>query len=1559
MKGDFTRFSHDPKKHFSGVLQQQGRVSVDADWNEYVQIQNYLRLIGNRDIIGRWGVPSGKKDGFLIGRSADKEHLVLQSGDEIPARIYVDGIMCQMENDMVIPNPGKNGTYLAYLDVWQHHITFAEDSEIVEVALGGPDTTTRIKNEWQVRLKELTPEMEKRLIDLKIFCRGEYGWVPEEYNSTGKMAARSERPEEEEKICGVEAKGGYRGLENRLYRIEIQNGGDLGTDSVTFKWSRDNGSVVFPVETIEYKNSKSTVSITQMGKDDLLTLHVGDWVEISDDRDELALKTGILAQVADGSDMSKGIVVLETDVSVYQTPNHPKIRRWDQKDSSEVTLVNGVITISADSWLQLEDGVEVSFKAGTYQVGDYWLIPARTRLRDVLWDLEGENPVYESRHGTEHHFCPLAIVEFGDRVWGEPEDLRHIFYPLNQINQSCCITVQPGENIQRAIDCIIALGGGCVRLCTGVHSVRGPLTLDNAQNVTILSENAATVVHFEGTNEDGVGGFILNGCTGVAVTGMMVIGEEISSLFTLKSGETSRPNLDITLQDLTAFNSTNTKHGEPGSTCVVRVDHARNINIINCRMMAENGIISLFGNSLPDPGLTENPAMVKGIRLDSRIEDDVSAEKREETKLNYGAGVYQLNLKDSTVLFQWYGIWALKSVEWKLDNSYFAVSKEIDLDRQAIRDSRRLYQAVIDYMEKAQFNERPPSQGIAIKALIWKDCRVNDCKLNASTGMNVSMWLGGEVAGSKINAKYGLAALWLHDATWEGNTIKGDDIGMSLVGSFRSRIEGNHVRSNIGLINGSLAKWLGGIKPYLNEMIWAYNIPSVDQNLAYVALWVLLEEACRTLKLDEIRDAYQDLLNTFENLSGIPVLLLVSIYLYPQLDSIAKNSAKIPFPIIALKVKDNEIEAANGICLIDFIPMGGLNIGQNRIQTLKGQAVVVKANPYTVNPNVVIVLWRFLYKVILMIFQRLSDILGSMVEGLELSDERKAAILDMISGVVKVIIRLNGILETILEADYRIESNSIRSHRTAIETNIFEIAIQNNHITIEESEYSNEEAKEIIDILDKYSTTRDIATGMRERSKTHMRVSLDDIGSSKESRDEIQKMSSEIQEKPSRSDLKEEAARLSDSAKAGDTGKVQESISKIIDILESYVDDCGIWIKGAGCRIVGNHVIVPLDAESKTWSQGGIRFWDDEGSPIWFLTLIDALLQIYYPEKEIPSLLTTTETIIDNNEIIRGAAHGVEINGIKNMPFNMGLIDLKIRGNQIQDMAGTGITFDEKSLTIGADIEDNRILDCGNPNLTVIVDKKGGLVIRNTAGCRIQNNRIRCISNLENGVGLFAVDLAKIYGLTMTNNYLQHAEVSNYTLETAETAFGMLATSAVLLNLALVSLCGVVRISELNGEAVIQNNDILLYRGVGTGLVMGSIDLDIGGFWERFVTHAAMRKEPTGLTEAIEVEPGADVPAALSSSSIQGNRFESSTASRFFAFLVAGLQDLNFTGNNVRTKQVNLSPGYILGVMRGVVNSNMLDTLAISMGSGVLTGNVSNVGITPPGGAVICDLNSP
>ena len=74
-RGDFTRDTFHRANHFCRVLMQQGRVQLDADWNEQAAILlHYLRSLG-RDVIGQHGGPNPA--GFAIATNADRPNDLL------------------------------------------------------------------------------------------------------------------------------------------------------------------------------------------------------------------------------------------------------------------------------------------------------------------------------------------------------------------------------------------------------------------------------------------------------------------------------------------------------------------------------------------------------------------------------------------------------------------------------------------------------------------------------------------------------------------------------------------------------------------------------------------------------------------------------------------------------------------------------------------------------------------------------------------------------------------------------------------------------------------------------------------------------------------------------------------------------------------------------------------------------------------------------------------------------------------------------------------------------------------------------------------------------------------------------------------------------------------------------------------------------------------------------------------------------------------------------------------------------------------------------------------
>ena len=95
MQADFSRVRFDRAKHYSGVRQQQGRVLLDADWNEQLDIDDHHDRTTARDVIGPTGAPlqaPGEPAAHFLVTPAGTDFTVA------PGRFYVDGILCENES---------------------------------------------------------------------------------------------------------------------------------------------------------------------------------------------------------------------------------------------------------------------------------------------------------------------------------------------------------------------------------------------------------------------------------------------------------------------------------------------------------------------------------------------------------------------------------------------------------------------------------------------------------------------------------------------------------------------------------------------------------------------------------------------------------------------------------------------------------------------------------------------------------------------------------------------------------------------------------------------------------------------------------------------------------------------------------------------------------------------------------------------------------------------------------------------------------------------------------------------------------------------------------------------------------------------------------------------------------------------------------------------------------------------------------------------------------------------------------------------------------------------
>lgn len=337
MSFDNSRYLFNPFNDYSGLVMPQGRVQLDADWNEFLaEIARRIQA-GTLDIMGRAVYPATTPDAFYISSSGTPWVVNIGQG-----RIYVDGLMAEnhgpidtalwdpalaelsgapqpapssisgtpsipftsqpyfpaaatQTNPQISQDlPNAAGSYLFYLDIWIREVTWLEDPFTANPAQGpgiidpavGIDTSGRLQTVWQVRWMPNSmaagtgPAVTCGTPDTSI------SWPP----SSNGLLTNGIIPNTQTGDCCLTTGTGYTGLENQFYRVQVHQGGPAGT--ATFKWSRENASVGTSVSSITQGanpggQQATILTVASLGRDQVLNFSNGDWIELLDDNMEL------------------------------------------------------------------------------------------------------------------------------------------------------------------------------------------------------------------------------------------------------------------------------------------------------------------------------------------------------------------------------------------------------------------------------------------------------------------------------------------------------------------------------------------------------------------------------------------------------------------------------------------------------------------------------------------------------------------------------------------------------------------------------------------------------------------------------------------------------------------------------------------------------------------------------------------------------------------------------------------------------------------------------------------------------------------------------------------------------------------------------------------------------------------------------------------------------------------------------------------------------------------------------------------------------------------------
>ena len=535
---DISRVGFDPKKHYSSVRMQQGRVLTDDDWNENERIDNEDRRRARIDIIGPYGTPD---EGYLIdnftqaGTSFDFsiEAGILYLGGlrfhhELETYRLQHDWLEQKPADYTIPALSANNltqSDLVYLEAWQQPVCAIEDSELFETALGGPDTTIRVRNMARVRIY---PGIGNNgcgdaWTQLKnIWTTGFFGTVNDNYERVPNASLQVSFPGNglPDDLCSPQVIGGYLGAENQAIRVQLRKNN-------SFTWGYDDGSPLYRVSQVTSNKAgptTTTVTLITPPKDQYhwprsgQVVEILSWSSLLPNGEKIAAREGFITKVDVSYDPNLKTFTLATPLPVdfgidwegkAYIPALPvapdseiffymKIwnRGTDITSPAEINFVPPTIAAPIPAAETLGNtGIAIQLYGTDFVAGDYWVIAARPEAPDqvVPWALQLEKGI--APMGIHRFFAPLAIIDWnfdtatGQTVGTIVSDCRKPFKPLTE--QECCCTYTVGDgviskgdfnSIEKAVAALPKRGG---KICVlpGIHKAN--VVIQNKKNIEI------------------------------------------------------------------------------------------------------------------------------------------------------------------------------------------------------------------------------------------------------------------------------------------------------------------------------------------------------------------------------------------------------------------------------------------------------------------------------------------------------------------------------------------------------------------------------------------------------------------------------------------------------------------------------------------------------------------------------------------------------------------------------------------------------------------------------------------------------------------------------------------------------------------------------------------------------------------------------------------------------------------------------------------------------------------------------------------------------------------
>jgi hypothetical protein len=559
MGSDTARISYDPAQYYRSVVMQQGRVTLEADWNEDQSIFGEELRHETLDIVGAAGSPDGgyaviqtnnaPQPPFDFTVSAGTAYvggLRLTLHEAVQYSKQNDWLDYSSDPDWMIPSGDGNGLdEYVYLLVREQEISAVEDSALRDVALGGPDTAQRTRMiQHIVRLSTGSADCTSGLSAAQTYWGGEgLDFDP----ATMRLKSQSTLLASFQNVpaanpCEPEVAGGYLGADNQLIRVQMSG-------KNTLVWGFDDASFLYRV-TLDATGM--TVTLQSQPVDAFHQPQANQAVEVLRCAAELANKEYVASAVGN-------VQTLATSYNPYtmqiELPNAVPAAYLDANQTPQVFLRvwQQQLTFTPGTPIELgTTGLFVTLNTAggePFHLGDYWQVAVRPTTPTQLYP---QRYLDAPQHpdGPRLWACPLAAIEWNNGVLTVEDVCLPPFDNLVDLTKrkgtGCCtVSVSPGDlsatkTLQTILDSFANRGPVKICLGPGEYDLAVPLALGSQHsNFTIEAcPGAATLQAAKGAEGAFTQGLVtLSAASSVTLRGLTL--DLPLSPFTLGTGKSA------------------------------------------------------------------------------------------------------------------------------------------------------------------------------------------------------------------------------------------------------------------------------------------------------------------------------------------------------------------------------------------------------------------------------------------------------------------------------------------------------------------------------------------------------------------------------------------------------------------------------------------------------------------------------------------------------------------------------------------------------------------------------------------------------------------------------------------------------------------------------------------------------------------------------------------------------------------------------------------------------------------------------------------------------------